>query len=287
MSLPLVARKNIKEAEPLRDAHLKRLVDHLGWTKTPTVELDTPLAFHEACTKRGYENRAGDVMYDWTLGGFVNYAIKTLDDDMAKDAFKKKFTGDKIIFRLAAGARYGTPSWDNGNLVLSIDPGSLAGGVEECGQGGAYSEGCLSTILSSGDVPLETAKNIAANQATIDGHLKTLSDALKKPVTVNYSIPEISEAMKARSFDAKQVGDFVGATLEGLADNIKKLCADSMSQEALAEVWTSGKVNYVLKKGDGRYGTCSIAAGDLNVTFDTERLYINVGECVSNIESIL
>jgi hypothetical protein len=288
MSLPLVARKNLKENEVNRDAHIQRLVKHLGWTKTPTVELDTPQAFHDAASARGYENRQGEVMYDWTLGGFVNYAIKTLNDDMSKDSFKKVFTGDKIIFRLAKGSRYGTPSWDNGNLVLSIDPASLGGNVDQCGQGGAYSEGSLATILSSGDaMPLETAKNIASNQATIDKHIKTISDSLKKPVSLEYNWSEISEGMVARRYAAKQVGDVLGASLEGLANHVKKLCSDEMSQEALAEVWTNGKLIFRTKKGEGKYGTCSIEGGNLVVTVDSGSLYANVAECGKNLESIL
>eukprot|EP00727_Mastigamoeba_balamuthi_P010413 m51a1_g5995 hypothetical protein (280) ;mRNA; f:291756-293033 len=126
--------KNLKEYEPKRAENLAAIAAALG---VGSVEFEADIdAVNAAAKDRGYDNRAGEILFDWYLGGLASNLKRMCGDEMVKEAMREAVSAKKIVFRINSnpkGGSYTHDFFEGGALVVEVKPGNLACNVGDCG----------------------------------------------------------------------------------------------------------------------------------------------------------
>eukprot|EP00727_Mastigamoeba_balamuthi_P005078 m51a1_g14569 hypothetical protein (280) ;mRNA; f:1065787-1067002 len=126
--------KNLRDYEEKKNENLRTIAGALG---VDSVSFEADIDKVNAAAKdRGYENRTGEILFDWYLGGLASNLQRMCGDDMTKEAIRDAVSAKKIIFRINAKPKGGSYTYDyfeNGNLIVEVKPDNLASNVGECG----------------------------------------------------------------------------------------------------------------------------------------------------------
>lgn len=131
MSYPLNVRKNLKDNEAARDAHLAKLATITGVTGW-TIEF-TP-EYYQALEALKWHERVGQLVYNNILGGVVTNLEKHLKDDMVKEAFVEKVSAKKIVLATEAAEHSSAKSvFADGAFKLLFTPRNANCNVDKAG----------------------------------------------------------------------------------------------------------------------------------------------------------
>ena len=136
--LSVATRKNIQDQEAGR----KKLMTRLNKATGLDFELEIDwVVFAENAKTRGYEDRAGEIVYGWYLGALVDNLESLCKDSMSKEAFteavEKKviaFTIEEDTDKLESSSSYCETKFNDGTLVVVIPKDRLCSNVSECGR---------------------------------------------------------------------------------------------------------------------------------------------------------
>lgn len=118
--LPLKSSLNIKENEEKKEENLKKIQDATGLSTDVTVDIDW--ATIEAFTKKaGYDNRLGDVVYDWIFGGLASNISRMCEEELTKEAIQEAWTTGVIRLEENKKISYHAVEFTNGDLVIQYN----------------------------------------------------------------------------------------------------------------------------------------------------------------------
>jgi hypothetical protein len=289
--MTVATRKNIKDNEATRKKNLTRI------TKASSIEFEVDVDWVDAATTakdRGYEDRVGEIIYNWYLDGLAGSVESFCKDAIQKESFVETFGEKKTIaFNIVKGEmdeespnRYAY-SWINnkdGHLEINIPEARFCSNVSNTGDN--LSKAC------SGDSPMSVAtrKNISDNEAT----RKKMMTRITKATGIEYELEvdwvALAAAAKERGYEDR-VGEIVyNWYLDGLASNLERLCKDDMCKEAVAEACEKKVIAFQLVSNDdmeSNYQKCLFNDGVLQVQTSVEKFCSNTSNTGSDIESRL
>lgn len=131
--LNVATRKNIKDAESNRKTNLDRINKAVGIE----FELDHDwVALAKAAADRGYEDRVGEIIFNWYLGGLADNLERLCKDDMSKEAVAEACEKKTIAFVLApkGTSGYGACTFVDGVLTVTLPVDNFCSNVGELGK---------------------------------------------------------------------------------------------------------------------------------------------------------
>lgn len=286
--LTVLMRKNIADATKQMNEHLATI------NKASGIEFDVEVdwaQFAVATVDKGYQDRVGDIIYNWYLKGFAKHVETFCKDPIQREAFTESFGSRKqIAFILAADKHADRRS--TYHFTLNHDGVCEIHIVKDRFTTSADSTGEDLAQACSGDGPLSvtTRKNISDSAETRAGFIGRINKASGLQFEYEIDWESVAPACKERGYD-NRAGEVVGWYLKGLAENVEKICADDMGKEAFAEACE--KQNILVKAvpqdevGSNGYVTCVLKEGVLIVSIGKDRITTNAGNTGSDIMSQL
>jgi len=252
MSVPLVARKNIKDNENIRDAELAKLEKATGHAHT--FEYDVA-AVYEALSKKeagGHKDYIGRVLFKDYLGGLVSRVEPICKVEKGKECWNNTVTAKKIVLEVnAQKAPDINPVSEVVDGVYKIYVNDNKGKRNDAfpamvGDVGAKE---MPRILTTQNLPWIVWKSI--NQYA-DDRVKVeekINKAVGAPVEVDIPWGDVWEALKNAphgEHTAMYMVSIKSGYLSKLTYYLEKLTKDEMSKEALMEKWTKKKIVFVV-----------------------------------------
>jgi hypothetical protein len=288
--MSVATRKNISDNQKKMQGHLKTLKTASGIDFE--VEVDW-VVIATACKDKGYEDRAGEVVYDWYLGGLADHVKRFCEDPIQKESFVETFGERKAITLILEDSvdeesphRYAY-SWivANGALEIHIPKERFISNTSNAGDN--LSKAC------SGDSPMSVAtrKNIKDNETSRKKNLTRIQKATGVEFEIEIDWVPFAAAAKDRGYEDR-IGEVIyNWYLDGLADNLERLCKDEMCKEAVAEACGKKVIAFTLISNDemeGTYQKCTFSDdGALVVSTSVEKFCSNTSNTGSDIESRL
>lgn len=289
--MSVAARKNIAD-------NGKKLATALKTIKTACgidFELDVDWVKCSVVAKeRGYEDRAGDIIYDWYMGGLADNITSFCKDAIQKESFTEAFGERKnIAFVIHESMDEEDPHrsdyvWvrnEGGVLQVNIPKERFCSNVSNTGND--LSKAC------SGDGPMSVAtrKNIKDQEPTRKKHLTRIQKATGLDFEVEVDWAVFAVAAKERGYEDR-VGEIIYSWyLDGLAGNLESLCKDEMCKEAVAEAAHKKVISFQIvpqEELESAYVRCTFGDdGTLIVSVSTERFVSNTSNTGNDIESRL
>jgi hypothetical protein len=133
-ALPLASRKNLRDNEAKRDAHLAKIAAALDKKDGVVYEMDD-VAVDTALNAKNYTNRIGEVTQA-RLEILANKIAALCEDEMTKEALQEAWTGNKIILDISddsLSGGYHFTKFADGNLVMMCKSDKLYTNVGEIG----------------------------------------------------------------------------------------------------------------------------------------------------------
>jgi len=120
-TLNLSTRKNFRDYATQRDTHLKTIESTLGFPLALGCDY---VALSKVSADRGYENRAGEIVWGSLLEHLANLLKSFCEDDMNKEALTSALKGKKKLI-IRNNDKEELPSYQNirvrdGELVLEF-----------------------------------------------------------------------------------------------------------------------------------------------------------------------
>lgn len=202
---------------------------------------------------------------------------------MQKEAFVETFgTAKRISFEFFEPGDDVRTRNDNGTLMMGSPKTMFCSYASQCGAD-------LAKVCSGDDVlGLVIRKNIRDSQHSRDANLERLKTAVGIPFELEVDWIPLAKAIKGEQYE-ERLGEVIHAWhLNGLADNLEKLCQDDLSKEAVAEACSKKKISFVLDTtGKIEEAACAFVDGVLTITLP-QKFYNHGGSGVgSEIESLL
>ena len=292
--LTVATRKNIADAQ-------KKLAANLKTIKTATgidfeLEIDW-VVMAEVCKERGYENRAGDMLYDTYLAALASNIKRFCEDAIQKEAFLETFKDRHAISFVIEPEQdqespyrssYAWTSNKEGVLVIHIPKIRFCSNVSAAGDD--------LTKTCSGDSPLTVAtrKNISDQEKNRVKNIGRINKAVGVEFETEIDWVVFAAGAKARGYEDRAAEILYDWYFAALASSLEKLCADSMSKEAVQESCEKKVISFTIYDGatsdllnSSCYSQCTFEDGVLKVLIPKDRLCSNVGETGSDIESRL
>ena len=292
--LTVATRKNIADAQ-------KKLAANLKTIKTATgiefeLEIDW-VAMAEVCKERGYEDRAGEIMYETYLEAIASNIKSFCTDPIQKEAFLETFKDRHALTFVLEGEQdeespnryaYAWTSNNGGVLEVHLPKDRFCSNVSCAGED--------LTKTCSGDSPLSVAtrKNIADQEKLRVKNMGRINKAVGFEFETEIDWVSFAAGAKARGYE-----DRVGEILydwyfAALASSLERLCADNMSKEAVQEACEKKVIAFTLYNGPQEdllnsscYSQTTFEDGVLKVLIPQDRLCSNVSDTGSDIESRL
>lgn len=131
--LSVATRKNIQDNEPARKTNLGRINKAVG------IEFELEhdwVALAKVAAERGYEDRVGEIIYDWYLSSLAGNLESLCKDDMSKEAVAEACEKKTIAFVLAPSGTsgYGACTFVDGVLTASLPVDNFCSNVSELGK---------------------------------------------------------------------------------------------------------------------------------------------------------
>ena len=134
-SLPLVAAKNIRNAEPKKKEILARLdkaTGQTGWT----MDADIVSFYSKLPSSSTYNERAGAFIFNSYLNAITTHIEKLCKDEMSKEALNEVTKNHKIVFELVDNTKsYSDVSIKDGVIFIQVKPANFPSNVDDCGKG--------------------------------------------------------------------------------------------------------------------------------------------------------
>jgi len=284
VTMPVILRKNIAEKEEKKEEHLEKIRNATGRDFNLTVQWSDMIKDHMGT----YTSSFGGSMLDECLGGLAENIRKLCTNEVfpGKDAFNEKATTGNIIFNSNKNDKkvtaYFTTTITNGDVVVSFKS------VCNTYQIGSNLEELLTVEFEEVTMPYVMRRSIAASQEKFQEHLTKIHDATGRQFEVVIEWPKMLPFLKDVN---KTANNSVGSTLyesvmEGLSNNIKKLCADEMGKEAFNELASTGKIILTTwddKKASGYFNE-KFENGDVVISFKSICNTYSIG---SSLEKLL
>jgi len=301
MSLPLKARKNIRDYEPKIKESLEKIKDNCD------IDFEFECDYQgvytllkEKLKDSDYLERLGEAVY-WYVDPFADSIVEFCKDPLQKEAIVEGATAKKISFKIVKDPFKSSSSWylsnygrcivENGVLVITVPAQNFPANVSEVG----------SSLKVCFDDPkamsLMCRKNIAQNNEKLQENLEKLKDATGIDFEIEVDFGSLVENWKKgksglQNSDTDRIGEYVyDSYLGGLTYNIERLCQDDLGKEAFTEAMSAKTINIVilsvLKKGEYFYSRCRIADGKLILEIPAQNFPCNVSEAGSDIEKLL
>jgi len=238
--IPLKTKKSIKEALTKAETHSKKASAAFG--KELTFEDNTTELFE----KLQSAGKSEDWLFNLgtTLGTYFEQFSKVMVE-FCKNAANK----EQLEAELTTG-KFGVMITDSDtNEYWRIENGTLWM-LTTCGYFGSYlnyfDQERLSKILGKGDsMPLNTRKNLAEANKTIQKSVEQASKAFGKQLTWVDNNQELYDTLKSSGKSEDYLYTFGNPLAEyskQLVTALTAFCKDPDNKEALEEVLTSGKV---------------------------------------------
>jgi hypothetical protein len=289
--MTVATRKNIKDQEATRKKNLTRIQKATG------IDFEVDVDWVDAATvskDRGYEDRVGEIIYNWYLDGLASSIETFVKDAIQKESFVETFGEKKTIaITIVRGEldeehphRYAY-SWINnkdGHLEINIPEARFCSNTSNTGDN--LSKAC------SGDSPMSVAtrKNIKDQEVARKKNLTRIQKATGLEFELEVDWVAFAAAAKERGYEDR-VGEVIyNWYLDGLASNLESLCKDEMCKEAVGEACEKKVITFQLISNDemeGNYQKCTFNDGVLVVQTSVERFCSNTSNTGSDIESRL
>jgi hypothetical protein len=253
MSLPLTLKKNIRDAEPKRDASMDNVKEYFGFSEKPTMEVadDLWLTLWESRNGTPQQTSIGRWVYEDLPKGFLHGLTDLLKDaPECKAALAQAWTTKKLIISLTGFEAHGSNL--HHNLVLNdgslIIIGKSAKNMFDMTASIGRNPRVLDTInLTAGGLPWKMKWEL--EQPGVQKKITAALDSLRattqfKEVTWEADLEKIGDGFETRkpSRPKYNAPTAVSHLLGGLAENIAKCFKDDMVKEAILDKWKSGKV---------------------------------------------
>jgi hypothetical protein len=264
--IPLRLRLNIADTEEKKEEHMQKINDATGRDFTLKVEWAEMIKDH---MDANYPQNFGGSILDSVLEGLSSNIRSLCNDEHfpGKDAFNEFATTGNIIINSNKNDKkatsYFTVKFENGDLVISFKS------ICNCYEIGRNIPELLTVVYEDVTIPYLTRKSLAQYEEKREENMQTINTATGRTFELAVDWAKLIPFMLKDNRP-----DYVGSTLyesvlSGLADNLKKLCADEMSQEAFNEVASTGKIIFSTqddKKASG-YFTEKFENGDVVILF--------------------
>jgi hypothetical protein len=291
--MTVATRKNIADNQKTSVKHLKTIKTAAGIE----FEIDIDwVKIAEAAKERGYEDRSGEIVYDWYLGGLADNVTSFCKDPIQKEAFVEAFAERKTIaFVIQPNQSEDEESkhrydyvWvhnDSGVLQVNIPVDRFCSNVSNTGND--LSKACS----GEGGMSVATRKNIKDEEKNRKKNLTRIQKATGLEFDLDVDWFVFAELAKERGYEDR-IGEIIfNWYLDGLAGNLESLCKDDMCKEAVAEAAHKKVIAFQIISDDdmeSKYSKCTFSDdGALVISVSKERFCSNVSNCGQDIESRL
>jgi len=85
------------------------------------------------CNKLGYQNRVGEVIYDWILGSLADNVKRICGEELTKEALAEVWTTGVIRFEENKKVSYHAVEFTNGDLIIQYKPDNFVSNTGNIG----------------------------------------------------------------------------------------------------------------------------------------------------------
>lgn len=281
-ALPLLVRKALRDVEPEQKKAIAEIEEEFKLSGV-TFQCD----FAQVYSELPESDRANihHIIDSYLTSWLPNMKSNNLLTDLNRAAILHTWTTKKIIFRLNPDAEhYVHCLFENGNLIIQCKPNRFWCNISECG-------GSMPDNASTGsDYPLGLERNFAEYEGAKQENIQKIEQALgASGFTVEM---EDWKAMAKAATEARyedRLGEICFSWyLGGLADNLKKLCADDMVQEAIREAIANKKILFRVNPNCKKsYHDEFFENGNLIIDIKTSQMCSNVGTTGEDLATLL
>lgn len=248
MSIPLAARKEIKEATPKCQAALERAGKAVG----VTLQFTDQFADYYAKLPEGERNKLCTGMVEY----YENLA--KVFEEFAKDDMRKGALVD-FLNKVGGKVRIGEVSEDL-YWALGADAFEIVYKTGNFGSWMSYFnaqelENKLKVDWEGFQVSLPAKKSMAKAMTAIDGHLKTISAAVGKPITMGPGciVKVYTFAKDESNAQGTTFGEKMTEYVETAAKTLTEFCKNEDNKEAIVDAWKSGHLDFFCGDDDWKY----------------------------------
>jgi hypothetical protein len=127
------SQQDIAKFLPTFNDHAAKIKEAVHLSNKVTLDIDW-VDFAEKCKKAGYEDRAGEVMYSWLMGGLAGNIVRLCKEEMTQEAIQEEWTTGVITHRFDDDAKSGHhTNFVNGYLEHVCNPGYVCSNVGKWG----------------------------------------------------------------------------------------------------------------------------------------------------------
>lgn len=276
--LSLGCRKNINDFLPARDKNLSIIETATGIAFE--VDVDWELMNRQV---KGREDKAGEVVYSWYLGGLAKRIAKACENPVMKDAIVDCFGSRRTIgFHIHANA----PEEHRNHMVWTTnEDGILTINFEDREAADNWGEMCgndLEKSCSQGEICLEARLDIYNTTPARNKILERILQAtgVAYEVEVDWKIWKTASDGRFRD----RPGTALNKYFDAFATNLAKMCEDELCKDAFVEATTAKQIHFrILPQSEiGRpiNTDCTCTVSDdgilcINASVDTCGFYID------------
>lgn len=285
--LSLPARKNLRDNEEKKKENLTRIE---GITGKSSVEfaLKDEVKVAEALAKNGYTDRLGEIFYSSYLEQLAECLEKLCDNPHTKSALNQKWVSNKIYFEIDEKApSYQNVDFPKGDLRIFCTSDRVWSNLGELG---AEIPLLLTSEVFGASLSLKSSQNIRKYEEEGKAQLAAIGAAIGRGGPVNFVVEDIKAVdaaiNKAGGYDNK-IGEIIwGSYLTSLAEKLTSLCADDMVKEAIGDAFKGNLIFKLDPKAEG-YQHCKFVGGNLEMSCNPAKIWVNMGELGNDIEGQL
>jgi len=282
--LTLKAAQNWKKFEEQREQLLQKLQSDTQLAGEVTLDLNQ-VEFAAFIDKAGYKDRVGEYVVDIVKALSTNVQRFFKDDDIARAALQSVWTTG--VVRLALGT---LKKGETGQHKTVVENGDILITMYQLSNIGDIGQLLVSTLDDPAtSLPLKSALDVRKYE-------EQRNEALAEIHSVVGLSSEVTFDLDWKTFDAvvtklgykNRVGEYSFDIIKALRENLKRICKEELTKEAISESWTTGVLRLIedkaIKKGNH---SCDFVDGDLVISYKPESAVSNVGDIGRDIESKL
>ncbi len=228
--------------------------------------------------------RVGEFVVDILKALYKNVQHSFKDDDIARAALQNVWTTG--VIRLVLGT---LKKGENGYHKTIVENGDIVVTMYQLSNIGDIGAQLLSTLEDpASSLPLKSALDVKK-------HEEERNEALAEIQSIVGLASEVTLDLDWKAFDAicnkagytNRCGEFNFDYLKALRSNLKNMCEEELTKEAISESWTTGVIRIVEDKKVKSYHSCDFVDGDLVIGYKPEGALSNISDIGRDIESKL
>jgi hypothetical protein len=222
----------------------------------------------------------GEYVFDIINALQRNLESKFKDDDIARAALQSAWTTG--VVRLVLGtAKKGDNSYhktavENGDLVVTMYQLSNVGDIG-------------SELINTLEDPA-TALSLKS-ALDVKKYEEERTELLVEIQTIVGLASEVTFDLDWKTCNKlgykNRVGEYTVDIVKALRSNLKRMCEEELTKEAISESWTTGVLRLAEDKKVKNYHSCDFVDGDLVIGYKPENALSNIGDIGRDIESKL